>query len=157
MLHMLKYIPGAQEVHDEAVLMKPLLLVYVPDHFKTQEMRLKAVEAGPWWLRDVSDHFKTQEMCIKAVAHNPCMLKYVPDHFKTQTMCNKVVVENPLNLNFVLDWFVAQQQVKIWHDYCDSDRLIKWYDGYKKSNTQKAKIEEELMPIAWHPSRWWGN
>ena len=29
--------------------------------------------------------------------------------------------------------------------------MIKWYDGYKKPKTQKAKIKDELMPIAWHP------
>ena len=27
--------------------------------------------------------------------------------------------------------------------------------GYKKWKAQKAKIKEELMPIAWHPLRWW--
>ena len=25
----------------------------------------------------------------------------------------------------------------------------------KKRRAQKAKIKEELMPIAWHPPRWW--
>ena len=25
----------------------------------------------------------------------------------------------------------------------------------KKRKAQKAKIEEELMSIVWHPSRWW--
>ena len=29
------------------------------------------------------------------------------------------------------------------------------YQGYHKRQPQKAKIEEELMPTAWHPSRWW--
>ena len=28
--------------------------------------------------------------------------------------------------------------------------MIKWYNGYKKRRAQKAKIKEELMPIAWH-------
>ena len=26
---------------------------------------------------------------------------------------------------------------------------------YKKRKAQKAKIKKELMPTAWHPSRWW--
>ena len=46
---------------------------------------------------------------------------------------------------------MRQHQVKLWHDdndYCDNGRLVKWYDGYKKRKAQKAKIEEELMPIA---------
>ena len=31
------------------------------------------------------------------------------------------------------DWFVAQDQVKLWHDYYDyfdANEIIKWYDGY---------------------------
>ena len=37
----------------------------------------------------------------------------------------------------------------------DDGVIIKWYNGYQKRKTQKAKRKEELMPIAWHPSRWW--
>ena len=37
----------------------------------------------------------------------------------------------------------------------DEDNFFKWYDGYKKRKAQKASIKEELMPIAWHPSRYW--
>ena len=55
-----------------------------------------------------------------------------------------------------LIWFVAQQQLKLWDDgYCNDDGYIKWHKGYQKRKAQKAKIEEELMRIAWHPSRWW--
>ena len=36
-----------------------------------------------------------------------------------------------------------------------NNRLIKRYHGYKKRKTQKANIKEELLLIAWHPSRWW--
>ena len=53
------------------------------------------------------------------------------------------------------DWFLTQEQVKLWRDYddyYDDDKLIKRQD-YKKLTTQKPKIEEELMPVAWHPSR----
>ena len=35
------------------------------------------------------------------------------------------------------------------------DKLIEWYEGYQKRKAQKAQIKKELMPIAWHPSRWW--
>ena len=41
---------------------------------------------------------------------------------------------------------------KPWHCV---DKLIEWRNGYKKRKAQKAEIKEELMPIAWHPSRWW--
>ena len=43
------------------------------------------------------------------------------------------------------------QQVKLWHD----DEIIEWHNGYQKRKAQKAKIEEELMHIAWHPLKWW--
>ena len=35
-----------------------------------------------------------------------------------------------------------------WHD---DDGIVTWYDDYQKHKAQKAKIKEELMPIAWHP------
>ena len=31
--------------------------------------------------------------------------------------------------------------------------IIEWYEDYHKRKAQKASIKEELMPIAWHPSR----
>ena len=61
-------------------------------------------------------------------------------------------------MRYVPDWFLTHQQIKIWHDnddYCNDDEIIEWYQGYQKRKTQKAKIKEELLPIAWHPSRWW--
>ena len=37
----------------------------------------------------------------------------------------------------------------------NDDDLIKWYEGCKKWKAQKASIKEELIPIVWHPSKWW--
>ena len=73
-------------------------------------------------------------------------------------MCDKAVKDDPSSLQFVPDWFVTQEQIDIWYDddyWYHDDELMKWYEGYKKRKTQKAKIKEELIPIAWHPSRWW--
>ena len=54
---------------------------------------------------------------------------------------------------------MTQEQLKLWHDDddCDNDddELIEWYEGHQKRKAQKAKIKDELMPIAWHPLRWW--
>ena len=65
-------------------------------------------------------------------------------------------------LQFVPDWFVTREHTALWHDclaseYCnnDEDDFFKWYEGYKKKKAQKASIKEELMSIAWHPSRYW--
>ena len=84
--------------------------------------------------------------------HRTTLFSIVPDCFKTQKMCDKAAPGERFHLQRVPDWFVTQQQIGPW---CDDNKLIKWYDGYKKCNTQRAKIKEELMPIAWHPSRWW--
>ena len=112
----------------------PAVLFLVPDCFKAEGMGIKDVEVDPWQLYNVPDYFKTQEMCHDAVWGDPFSLKSVPD------------------------WFVTQQQLKTWDDYdgyFNYDELIKWYDDYKKRKVQKAKIKDELMPIAWNPSRWW--
>ena len=47
LLYILKYIPGAQEEFNEEVRREPILLMYVPDHFKTQEMCEEVVEKNP--------------------------------------------------------------------------------------------------------------
>ena len=65
-------------------------------------------------------------------------------------MCDKAVASNSYMLRYVPNWFVMQQ-VKLWHD----DEIIEWHNGYQKRKAQKAKIEEELMHIAWHPLKWW--
>ena len=38
-------------------------------------------------------------------------------------------------MEYIRDWYVTEQQIQLWHDdkyYCNYDRLIKWYNGYKK-------------------------
>ena len=62
-------------------------------------------------------------------------------------MCDKTVKDDPYSLHFAN---------KNWHDdddYCNDDELIESYNGYQKRKAQKAQIKEELMLIAWHPSR----
>ena len=34
-------------------------------------------------------------------------------------------------------------------------RLLAWHRKFKKRRALKKKISKELMPIAWHPRRWW--
>ena len=101
-------------------------------------------------LKFVPENLQTQEMCKRVVEENPLLLKYVPDRFKTKEICDKTVSHDPSSLQYVPDYFVTQQQVKL-----RNGRLIKWYNGYQKRQVQKAQIKKELMPIAWHPSRYW--
>ena len=97
-------------------------------------------------------------MSDEAVRREPYKLDYSPDQFKTKEMCNEAIPRKPWLLKYVSDWLVTQKQVKIWHDddyYCNDNKLVEWYEGYKKLKAQKAQIKEELIPIGWHPSRWW--
>ena len=98
----------------------------------------------------VPDQFKTQETCNRAVQSKPWVLKFLPDQFKTQEMCNRAVQSKPEVLEYVPDWFVAPQEMEEF-----DDELVTWRDAYIKRKTQKAQIKEELMPVAWHPDRWW--
>ena len=134
----------------------------VPYHLKTQEMCNKAVGEYPWQLGDFPDHFKNQGMCEKAVENEPYSLKFVPDHFKTRDMCDDAASRDPSHLQFVPNCFVKQEHIDLWHDrlaskYCDNDEdnFFKQYKGYEKLKAQKDLIKEELLCIAWHPSRYW--
>ena len=66
-------------------------------------------------------------------------------------MCDKAVKDDPSSLWFFPDWFVTQQQIDVWYDddywYHDYE-IIEWYNGYQKRKAQKAKMIEELLPIA---------
>ena len=107
--------------------------MYVPDQFKTQEMCNDAVDAEPRVLEFVSNQFKTQEMCNDAAGAGPWVLWFVPDHFKTAQMCEEAVKKYP--------WLLAD--------------VGTWYEGYIKRKAMKKNIKEELMPVAWHPDRYW--
>ena len=157
MVNILKYVPAFQGV-DEAMSIKPHYSTFLPDHLKTKGMCDKAVRRDPWLLFDVLHHFKSQEMCKRVVEENPQVLKYVPDQFKIQKMCDDAVSNDPSSLQYIPDWLVTQKQIGRWYDdieYLDDDEPDKWYNVYQKRKVQKAQIKEELMPIAWHPSKWW--
>ena len=34
-------------------------------------------------------------------------------------------------------------------------RLITWYNRLKQRKSFKTDMSKELMPVAWHPTRWW--
>ena len=62
-------------------------------------------------------------MCDKAEKKSPEVLEHVPDdQYKTQEICNEAVGKSP--------------------------EVLRWYKGYEQRKAQKAKIKEELMPVA---------
>ena len=105
------------------------MLELIPDQYKTQEMYSEVVEECPWMLELVPDQCKTQKMCNEAVEKSPWMLEHLSDPFVTQKMCIEAAEKSP--------------------------EVLRWYKGYKQRKAQKAKIKEELMPVAWHLDRWW--
>ena len=157
----MEYVPDrfkTEDICNEAVGRNPYTLDNVPDRLKTQEMCNGAMHENPATFFLVPDLFKTQLMCFEALEVDPWQLKDVHDHFKMQTMCNGVVMDYLFSLQFVLDWLVTQQQIDRWYDdhyVYNDDKLSKWYEGHQKRKSQKVKIKEEFLPIAWHPSRWW--
>ena len=94
-------------------------------------------------------------MCIKTVEKEAESLEHVLDHFKTREMCKRAIKADLYTLVFCPDWFITQGQIKSWYDDDYDDEALEWYKGCQKGKAQKAKIKEELPPIAWHPSRWW--
>ena len=34
-------------------------------------------------------------------------------------------------------------------------RLLAWHTKFEKNKAIKKELNEELMPVAWHPNRWW--
>ena len=70
------------------------------------------------------------------------------------------------SLLVVVYWVVKKrtlsgQEIKTWHYYddyfADDDGVIEWHDEeyHQKRKAQKASIKKVLLPIAWHPSRYW--
>ena len=47
----------------------------------------------------------------------------------------------------------GEEKCKI-HDLA-LEKLQRAREEWNKRKAQKAKIKEALLPIAWHPSRWW--
>ena len=113
---------------------------------------------GPAVFFLVPDDFKTQRMCEKVVEKDPYQLGDFHDHLKTQEIGDKAVRDYLFSLQFVPDWFVTREQIDQWYDddyVYNHHEMIEWYDGYKKQRAQKAQIKKELLPIAWHPLRYW--
>ena len=96
-------------------------------------------------LRYVPDNLKTQEMCEEVMHVRSAAFLLIRDRLKTQEMCIRAVKVDPWQLYDVPDWFVVLQ--KMWHedfhddddDDDDDDEIIKWYNGYKKTQGSKSK------------------
>ena len=69
----------------------------------------EAVKNKLCMLLFVLDHFKTQEMYNEIMRTMPDAFHRIPDHFKTQAICDQAVKEDSSSLQFVHDWFVKKE------------------------------------------------
>ena len=102
----------------------------------------------------VPDHFKTQEMYNEIMRTMPDAFHCIPDHFKSQAICDQAVKEDSSSLQFVPDWFVKKEQMWIWYDDYynddgdhqdnddDEDKFFEWYDGYKNEKLKKQRLRK---------------
>ena len=110
-------------------------------------------------------------MCDKAVDNFLPALKFVPDWFVLNNMLEKrnVVFSNDdIDLDDIVTFFsnnisivtIYFNNINLHSDYFDENnpetivlvRLMAWCSRYKQREAYE-KIDKELMPIAWHPTR----
>ena len=100
----------------------------------------------------VSDRFVTSKIIRKLLTalyadkDIPCFIKNSGD---TVFSCNEMGILNTGLNNINLDDtnYDKDDPEAIIHI-----RFLAWHIKFKK---RKKKISEEIMPIAWHPKRWW--
>ena len=86
-------------------------------------------------------------MWNKLVSWSAGLLKYIPNQFKTQEMCEQAVYDDPTLIEYVPDYYITNH-------ICEcAKKYTKYIDAYKERKNLKLKIERDLLPAAWHPSR----
>ena len=85
-----------------AIIKNPKMLRMIPDNFKTKKCK-HAITKLSLVIRYVPDQCKTQEMCDKAILENGWTLESIPDCYKNQRICNKASDNYVYALKFVSD------------------------------------------------------
>ena len=107
----------------KAVECVPAILVFIPDHFKTQVMCEKAIGDNAFELEFVPDQYKTEKMYNKVVESEREMLQFIHDNFETQEMhvlnqckrqqmCEMVALEDPRMLHFIPDVLTTKRCIE---------------------------------------------
>ena len=116
---------------------------------------------------------------IKVVDDSLAAFKFVPDWFVTSKMIKTLftdfhVDENILffgedssNVVFICNGMgifnIDLNNINLDDTNYDEDdpdtiiliRLLAWHSKFKKRKKLQKMISEELIPVAWHPNRWW--
>ena len=119
-------------------------------------------------------------MCDETVDDSIATLKLNPDWFVTGKMIEKLFTalyadENILYFNEDSSNVVFNcnemgilntdiNNINLDKDYDEDDpdtiiliRLLAWHTKFEKRKALKKDISEYLMPVAWHPNRWWDS
>ena len=106
---------------------------------------------------------------VAAHSVNNLGLRDEPEDEKKETeklwreICLKTIIKMHSLLNVLLNFAYCDKKLqrirvlKYYEDYyVDDDRVIEWHAGesHQKPKAQKTSIKKDLMPTAWHPSRW---
>ena len=133
---------------------RSFLIIYCPDKYKTQEMCDEAVDDSLAALTLIPDWFVTSKMIEKrftALYATENILCFNEDSRNAVYNCNERGILNiDLNNNNLDNNF----------DEDDPDtiilvRLLAWHIKFEERKALKKELHEELMPVAWHPKRWW--
>ena len=156
-----------------------LAFFYIPDQYQTEEMCDRFISDDPFSLRYVPSQHKTQQMCDKAVDDCLAGLNFLPDWFVTSIMIKKVFTalygdenipyfnEDSSDVVFCCNEMsflsVNLNNITLDDTNCEEDdpdviinvRLLAWQIKFEKHKELKIELSEELMPVVWHPNRWW--
>ena len=163
---------------DIVVFEGPSLIVYCTDKYKTQIMFDSVVSDNASSIVYCPDKYKTRKLCDKAVDDCLAALKLVPDWFVTSeiiknlftdlyadenTLClNESSGDAEFNCNGMGILNIDLNNIDLDNNFDEDDpdtiiaiRLLAWYIKFEKLKELKKELSEELMLVAWHPSRWW--
>ena len=150
----------------------------IPDKYKTQEICNLAVSLYFPFIVYCPYKYITEEMCDEAVDNSLVALKLIPDWFVASKMIKKLFTalyaeENILyvnkdsgdavfNCNETCILNIDLNNISLDNNFDEDDpdkiifvRRLCWRIKFEKRKELKKKIDKELMPVAWHPNRWW--
>ena len=164
-----------QKMCDKAVNRCFFVFNSISDQYKTQEMCITVVSECASLIAYCPDKYKNVWWscwcCLAA-------LKLVPDWFVTSKNIEKIFTatytdENILYFNegpgdaifnsngrVILNIDLNNINLDNNFDEDDNDtiiliRLLAWHIKFEKRKELEKELSEELMPLAWHPNRWW--
>ena len=118
-------------------------------------------------------------MCDETVNDSLVALKLIPDWFVTSKMINKlftalhadesILYFNEASRDAVFSYSemgivdIDLNNINLDDNFDEEDpntiiliRILAWHTKFEKRKELKKELNKELMPVAWHPNRWWG-